>query len=393
MQSGPGPVLVGTSYEYRLADVDSCSVKQARKYSSFQNHDAYWECLDHHNIEGIDHNLHEIFPADRPRCLYFDLDGPTGYREAHREIITLLQYFVRWFFDGDRHDWAQQDPEPLVLVSHDPNKYSCHIVFPQVQFRDFEHQSEYIQVLLNALPLVTLDFEGGESVPILARVVDPAVYSKFQLFRGPYACKLKSGLLRPETKLEPEDCFRSDPLAVFAGRIEQDYALELPPVSQLLRNNEVLRHHHETKRWQIMASSVTPGAPSDGVSPQDQALLYDLGFQRKDGGTIDLAGLSDLEQFEQTLRYIHPDRASQWWSWFRISGVTCKMLQRYAHDPEARRRIWEAHFAWSRSYPGFDAAENVDMVENAYGKRISGLPLLMRLVHFDNPNRLVRTML
>jgi len=363
-------------------------VKQARKYSSFKSHDDYWELIDHHNTEGLCHNLHEIFPVNRPRCLYFDLDGPVNYRDSHREIISLLQIYVRWFFGGDRRGWDRQDPEPVVMVSGDHKKYSCHVVFPQVQFSDYPQQCEYLQVFLDALPLVTLDFEGGEKVPILARIVDPVPYTTFQLFRGPYACKLASGRLLPETRLEPEGYFRSDPLAAFAARVESDYALAFPPLAQLLNENEELRYHHETK-WERIGASFR--GSREGISPQDQVSLYNLAFQKPDGGAdIDLMGLTDVEQFELTLQSIHPERSCQWWSWFRICGVTFQMLENNSHDPAARRRIWDAHFKWSRGYPGFDAEENIDMVEKSRGKRTSGLPLLLRLAQFDNPNRLVR---
>lgn len=390
LASNPGPVLVGASYEYEASGSDAMrSVAQARKYAAFQNHWDYWDCISLHNDQGVRHNLHEVFPIEQPRCLYFDLDGAQSYRADHQNIISWLQIFVRWVLGGDRHNWGPGSPEPVVLTSGDPSKYSCHVVFPQIQFRGFQEQREYIAVILNALPALEVDLEGGESVPILARVVDRVPYSQFQLFRGPYACKLSRGELRADTCLEPEGHFRSDPLAYFASHTNPAYALPLPPISELLAENEEVRHYHTRHAERVAA--VMPGGETYSVSPQDLANLYDPQFQQGGGGIIDFAGLTDLEKYETALPWTHPGRASQWWSWFRISGVTRTLLEQYSGDAAARKRIWEAHFAWSRHYAHFDADENVHVVEKSSGRRVSGLGLLMRLVQFDNPSMELRT--
>merc|ERR1712216_693211 len=97
------------------------------------------------------------------------------------------------------------------------------------------------------------------------------------------------------------------------------------------------------------------------------------------------------EIFEQAHMWLHPQRANQWWSWFRLCGVTHSMLEKYGQNAEARERIWRAHHTWSSQYTNFCADEDVDMVMRCRGKRVSGLPLLMRLVRFDNPDMEVRT--
>mmetsp|Transcript_66544 Transcript_66544/g.187416 ORF Transcript_66544/g.187416 Transcript_66544/m.187416 type:complete len:498 (-) Transcript_66544:226-1719(-) len=386
LRANPGPVLVAMSYEAKRPN--SADAQQVRKYSSFDSHWAYWDCISRLNKEDRKQNLHEIFPEDSPRCLYFDIDGGLEYRGLHPQILSLLPAFVRWFFSGDVLGWAPGEPEPVVLTSSDPKKYSCHVVFPQIQFKDFAEQREYMNVLLNALPLLKLDMDSGESVPILDHVVDRVPYSRFQLFRGPYACKVSGGRFRPETCLEPEGHFRSDPLASFASRIDPDYKLQLAPLAQLLEGNPELRHAHQQQSDRVVAS--LDGSPRE-VSPSDLALLYRREFQHTDGGSINFAGLTPLEQYELALQAIHQDRASQWWSWFRISGVTSRMLNRYRDDHDTCRRIWTAHHTWSSSYIDFDANENVETVRKAEGRQVSGLSFLLHLVRFDHPNKQVCT--
>lgn len=390
LADGPGPVLVGTSYEYDAQGASGESaVRQAKKYASVQTHTELWDIICRHEWLDRPHNLHEVFLDSQPRNLYFDLDGEPGYRAIHPEIINWLRVFVRWFFSGDRLGWADSDPEPLVLMTENPAKYSCHVVFPQIHFANYAQQCEYMQIMLNALPALVAELEGGESVPILEKVVDRVPYTKFQLFRGPYACKLTSGVLRRETRLEPEGHFRDDPLAAFASRVNEDYALELPPTARLLEWNEELRFFNERQQSLVSAAN---GGTMGQVSPQDMANLYTPTFQTgRSGGILDFAGLSDLEQYEVAMQHLNPDRALQWWSWFRMSGVTYTMLDRYKDNADARKRIWKAHFAWSSKYPGFCEDENVNSVMKCQGSRVSGLQLLFQLVRFDNPGMEVRT--
>lgn len=381
IQAGPGPVLVGTPYEYRQAP--GAPTRQARKYSGFASHVDWWNCIEECNRHEKPQNLHEVLPAEGPRCLYFDLDGDPSYGPLHEQIVQGLSTFVRWFFSGDHLEWGSGQPQPVVMRSSDPTKYSCHVVFPQIQFANHAEQRSYLGILLNALPALEVQFDKGEPVHILQLLVDRVPYMPFQLFRGPYASKLSDGRFRRETRLEPETIFRGDPLACFAGHVDRHYALHLPPPARLLELNEEVRHFHEeqlnrVRKW------------PEGISDLDMNNLYVADFHQCGGGTIDLAGLADYEKYEVALQLLHPDRASQFWSWFRISGVTFSMLEKYSGNREATNRIWDAHFEWSRRYPYFDQTENVDQVMKCSGRKVSGLPLLMKLLEFDNPDAKVR---
>jgi len=382
LDSGPGSVLVATSYQYGSLAYGK-SEKQARKYASLPTHHDFWQHVSRHKAQDRPQNFHEVFDAGHPRCLYFDIDGTLEYRDIHENIIAWLREFVRWFFCGDRLSWPTGAPEPQVLTSRDPAKYSCHVIFPQIQFRDFAEQDSYIKVLLNALPALKVDMEGGASLSVLQELVDPMPYMRFQLLRGPYACKLKHGRLAKDTQLAPEGYFRSDPLAYFAGYVNHDYALTLPSVEELLAWNEEVRELHAFRRDQVVMATRDGSWP---VSPLDERNLYLPEFQRRiGGGVIDFAGMTDLELYEEALQWLHGDRASQWWSWFRITGVTSKMIMRYRYNRTACDRIWRAHMAWSSQYPHFDERENIDMVEAGVSKNVSGLRLLLQIIRHDNP--------
>jgi len=193
----------------------------------------------------------------------------------------------------------------------------------------------------------------------------------------------KHGKLAKDTQLAPEGYFRSDPLTYFAGYVNDDYALTLPSVEQLLAWNEEVRELHEFRREQLVMATRDN---SWTVSPLDERNLFLPEFQRRTGGgVIDFAGMTDLEQYEESLRWLHEDRASQWWSWFRVSGVTCKMIMRYRHNRAACDRIWRAHMAWSSQYQHFDEQENIDVVAAGTSKPVSGLRLLLQIIRHDNP--------
>jgi len=245
-----------------------------------------------------------------------------------------------------------------------------------------------MSILFSALSEVQFDLKGHGTVPILQLLVDRVPYNEFQLFRGPYACKLSEGRYRPDSKLEPEGFFYNDPLTGFASYVNQDYHLHRPSPSQLLEWNDTVRQcwqQHARHAERTLSDSGWVGSRTS-ICLQDLSNLYLPIFEQHTTGTMCLFTLSDLEKYELALRFLHPDRASQWWSWFRISGVTYKLLQRYASDDRCSKRIWDAHFAWSSKYPNFDREENISMVERNRGKeRVSGLSLLLRVMKHDNP--------
>lgn len=376
LESNPGPVLVAQSYEWEKDG----EVSQARRYSSFKSHKAYWESIDECRRRGLEQNFHEVLTEGQRRCLYFDLDGPPPYLTERDKIVDLLKQSLWWFFGGARRGWDErQAVQPVVLAGQSADKFSVHVVFPDVQFDDHAHQMQYLNAYLSILPDLTV---GGH--PLLHELVDSVPYTRFQLFRGPFACKLRDGSLRPDTSLEPNMQFNGDPLTCFAGYANPDYALELPSVEQLLSENEALNKLYKERRGRILR------ATGGQASSADQFNLYNDSFQTDRKGEADFCGLSPVETFEMALNMVHPLRASQWWSWFRISGVTTAMLELHSCDAAARKRILDAHVVWSRGYENFDYGENLGMIERSAGCRVSGLPLLVRIACFDNPMMQIR---
>lgn len=386
-----GEILVGASYEMIPKNYRG-KRRQVKKFSAFPTHCDYWDTVLRHLKLQEPQGLFEALQEDQARCLYFDLDGRPELRGMHEDIIELLRAFVRWTLGGDDLGWAQEDPIPVVLSSPDPNKYSSHVLFPQIQFANYEHMRRYVELILKALPLLTIE-EDGRQVPLLASVVDCAPYMRFQLLRGPFACKLKDGLLRPDTCLVPDDeeYFRNDPLSCFAGYVDEDFNLPMLTLEKLM---EIKPELQETQLQTCDAvarvnGSIAslPDAGEWGPSLHDQTLLFVEEFQMQGcNRSQDLSCMNPVEVYETTLEMLHPGRASQWWSWFRICGVTYSMLERYNDDSEARDRIWQAHHNWSRSFLRYSEEENVDAVLSSQGKRVSGLQLLVKLAKWDNPD-------
>jgi len=186
-----------------------------------------------------------------------------------------------------------------------------------------------MSILFSALSEVQFDLKGHGTVPILQLLVDRVPYNEFQLFRCPYACKLSEGRYRPYSKLEPEGFFYNDPLTGFASYVNQDYHLHRPSPSQLLEWNDTVRQcwqQHARHAERTLSDSGWVGSRTS-ICLQDLSNLYLPIFEQHTTGTMCLFTLSDLEKYELALRFLHPDRASHWWIWFRISGVTYKLCK------------------------------------------------------------------
>mmetsp|Transcript_94485 Transcript_94485/g.197392 ORF Transcript_94485/g.197392 Transcript_94485/m.197392 type:complete len:604 (-) Transcript_94485:218-2029(-) len=378
--SEPRPgVIVAKPVEYMRAG----KLEEARQYAAFRTYQDYRNFIDFHRYRGSFQGLHEVIPEVAPRCLYFDLDGGPHWRVAHDDLVKYLRAYLLDFFGAEQMGWPSEALFPVLLRSADPTKFSCHVLFPEVQFENFDHQQQYVSPILAGLGALVLDCGQEKPLPLLKFVVDRVPYMRFQHFRGPFACKPKAGKWRPETALEVEQgaYFRDDPLTCFAGYVNPEYALPLRPVDELIDNNKELKVQLE----QNSRSSEFFGMGSD----MDTA-LFDPDFFTSNAGELDLLGLPEIEQYEVCLKLIHRARASQWASWFRLSGVCFQMMQRHGNSPEMRHRILHAHMTWSQGYADFDEDENWHLIEKAAGKRVSGLSLLKKMLIHDNPYMTIR---
>eukprot|EP00439_Symbiodinium_sp_Y106_P059494 s537_g8.t1 len=147
-----------------------------------------------------------------------------------------------------------------------------------------------------------------------------------------------------------------DDLTCFASYVKPEYALELPSMDEIVERN-----------------------------PLD-ASIFSPDFQTQSGPKfLDLAGLTQLERYETCMERLQPERACDWWSWFRVSGVTSTMLDKYQDDDVARQRIWDTHCRWSSQYPNFCEQENLEIVMKAQERRTPGVKLLVEVLEHDYP--------
>ncbi|CAJ1367183.1 unnamed protein product [Effrenium voratum] len=350
--------------------------KSARKFAAFASHEELWACIEQCNRLQRPQMFNEVLEEKTPRCLYFDLDGPAEHKRNHDFIIEHLQWYVETIFCGDMMGWSR--PEPVVLQSNQENKYSSHVLFPQIQFKDFRHQNKYMKILLRGTGLCEVNLDNNEKLLLLKQLVDPSPYKSLQLFRGPFACKLHEEEVMLESSLQPEGYFDDNELTCFASYVHPDYALELPSPEQILESKQALRDLQEDKQWAWRQD-------------KDPALFLEDFRKEPWSGELDLAGLPKVDKYEILLKNLHYARSDDWDSWFRITGITCNMLRVYEYDVEAQERIWAAHCDWSSMSAKFDSHENWDRImEASRSDHLPGLWGLIEMVKHDNPGLQVR---
>lgn len=282
------------------------------------------------------HNLHEVLDCIQPRCLYFDCDAKgenvTWASDNHEEIINDLCCHIANTFKLGSEYFRRKFNEPVVLSNRDPTKYSVHIVFPQLQFKDARQQNEYLFLLERTLPANSH----------LRKVVDLQVYSKFQLFRTLYASKLDAGTsrLRPETALQPVSGypFRGDDLTCFAGHVAQRHKepLLLSPCELLQKDPHLLQLLKEEAHRRAIGKrggNGGPSAPGCDIALEISEFIVVKKEETSSSSAVDddllLAPRIDFSairrpstRFRVALHNIHPGRGNQFWSWFRLAGVT-----------------------------------------------------------------------
>jgi len=305
-------------------------------------------------------HLFEVLYEHIPRCLYFDLDGPPDKSGMETELIATLTKYVEQEFE-------LPNLTAVRVRSFDTEKFSCHVIFPEIQFADHEHQSQYVPRLLYHMA------EFSEPAKVLAEVVDPTPYSKFQLFRLPWSVKLslQKGLVK-ESLFVPMQPYKNDWKTVFAGYTNAAYRRPLPKPKPW--------EHKRLRRLGFRS----------GLSDIN-CLYLEKFLQHENAGTFEFPE-DRVEAFRSALSKLNPARASHWWSWFRLSGVTYRLMhpKEFDDDTVENERAGEylkVFLEWSKQYPTYDESENLDMIYRCQGvKRISGGYMLRNLAMFDNPN-------
>ncbi|CEL96692.1 unnamed protein product [Vitrella brassicaformis CCMP3155] len=356
-------VWVGSSYLRKLPNKKG-ELVTTQKYSYFPSHASFWDHVYSRHKMGYLTGLYEVAAEHHPRVLYFDLDGKKPMKKHGNRFLSSLQHLVSWFFSVD-----DDQLEPVVLASANPDKFSVHVMYPQIQFSNYERQCEVLPTLLNAIHLLdtkTMQIDHtasglpdtadgadtrGASQPELRDVVDRHPYMKFQLFRAPYACKLKGGEYKKETTLLPQtDFYMHDNLTGFITYVCPDFAAVTDPtMDQLTQHNSVLEEIRRMTIWRGPGLRFKGGHGGAGIPMADINSLYVPEFrQHLIRSTIDFRGLSYADQWSLGLRSINTMRASHFWSWFRLCGSCYTLMHRYESDPETRQRVLDAFLDWSK---------------------------------------------
>jgi len=235
----------------------------------------------------------------------------------------------------------------------------------------------------------------ADYVPILGEVVDTVPYSKFQLLRAPWAAKLNKDMrLMRETMFTPPAIpLYGDPNTIYAGYTKAEYRRKLPlavPFTLTVR-----RHR----------GGFT-------VSPTDFHSLYLRRFEQPHRNRAFTLDTEPVKRLREMLALLHPDRASHWYSWFRICGAMYSIYQDNTPISACRgdfstrtiptsrcssgvddevledyNEILETFLHWSGQYEFFNRKENLQMIfRRSRVPRAHGWRLLQRLALYDNPN-------
>lgn len=351
----------------------SAGMQLVKRYAFVESHD----CLRQLSQQQRPTNFFEVLHYESPRSLYFDLDGAPVHRAKQEEILDALTSYVEKEFE-------QTKLRPVVKQNKDAKKFSCHVIFPEIQFADHAHQTQYVPRLVNNMP----DF-----LSILGEVVDPIPYSKFQLLRAPWAAKLSTENMRlqSETMFEPtpmsSELYEEDPNIVFASYCGKEYRRTLPPPKPFIvnfNNRSLLR-------------GVGQGLPSCLFVPE---------FTQLEARGLHLfPQLDPVGQLREALALLHPKRASHYYSWLKITGIvahffhdtapvcTLQEWTRFSDEEFAKRNpeVLELFYEWSSQYPDFNEYENLKLLRQQHIKtierRINGWFLLRKMLLFDNPNK------
>jgi len=357
--------LVATSYWARDEN-RSGEPRAVKKFSFFESYKEYHSYIQLCRASGQVQGLDEMLLHDQERVLYFDLDcktDVTSLKAISSQIVEVLSCYVQWFFLLDK------PATPVVLWSEQAEKFSVHVLFPEIQFPTHAHQMLYLPTLVQGMRLV----EGKFS--FIRALVDPFPYNKTQFFRGPYAAKLRPTGYDASTALIPGNLFRGDPLTPFIGYCNPDYKLELPTLSEIVSQRASLHRQARMQR--------------DCVGSSDDMVLWDEEFvQNRDACLEDLRNMHEVDQFAALLPHLHPLRASHYWSWFRVAGVAARLMKMY---PALEEDVWQAFETWSQQFPRYCPLENRGVLDKAAEKE--GLPtvkLVEQLASFDNTQLEIR---
>uniref|UniRef100_A0A0G4HMM6 Uncharacterized protein n=1 Tax=Chromera velia CCMP2878 TaxID=1169474 RepID=A0A0G4HMM6_9ALVE len=427
--------------------------KAVSSYTFFEDFESFFLFLQNAYDQQRPLPFFEVFPEDKPRCLYFDLDSSdASFKGREMQHVKELTDMVRHFFCVDDAEIL----EPNVLIANRPDKYSCHVRFPQISFANQRHQNDVLRLFLDTLysggktniltdgdpELASASEKSGamrakaftdRGRPEVNAVIDRAPYTSFQLLRAPFACKLRDGQPAEDSTLVPYTWppWKNDERTFFASFVEPLYAspsatTDIEEICARREDVRTVRELHQRSRggtaalWGFVKRPGSgAGGGGDSLNLFSPQFVKGKGLERKgeregekasskrnkksSPGAMDdledvsgtservvLAGLSDVAIFRTLLNDLHPSRASDWYSWFRVCGICWTLLESGKASEEATADTWEAFFAWSKQYTDFDEAENIKMVEKNEGRPFAwaqGRRTLLQMAEHDNPGK------
>eukprot|EP00922_Rhytidocystis_sp_ex-Travisia-forbesii_P050757 GHVS01075395.1.p1 GENE.GHVS01075395.1~~GHVS01075395.1.p1 ORF type:complete len:476 (+),score=66.37 GHVS01075395.1:45-1472(+) len=340
-----GKIFIAKDY-FRKKNLNNSELKVVKKYSTVTSHRYLLSSLLQSHSLGHPFPLYEIIVEQQPRVLYFDIDGPISEKQSHRNIVNDISEIISAAFK------LSVPLRPTVLLSDTNQKYSSHILFPQLQFCNQSEQSLCIPLLFRLI---------STRCPKLAALVDTKPYSSFQAFRAPFAVKLKHPTTTTTTASKSnattiagrgvlliDKLFSDDPLTTFSTYLNPSYSAIPPSVRTadvILNNSAVIYLRTKNEFKQINTNRSQP------VESTGRYLdIYADEFVIKDekARTVFYSSEDWVLSYERLLPLLHPSRCSHFGSWFRLARITYSLLAFDAiQSPDLQRRVWSSWFGWS----------------------------------------------
>eukprot|EP00400_MALV-I_sp_L67-5_P001132 gene1132-668_t len=379
-------VIVAKSYLTDKIKKSTGEYQQVKKYSIFANYQDYYKKISKTDVNAF----HEVLPKQKPRCLYFDIDGKPVFKKLHDQIVGAMTHLVYWFFFRDRADVSHEDIQPVVMTTDSPNKYSCHMIFPQIQFKDQVEQNEYLATFFKCMSSISDDFS------FLPRLVDKQPYGVFQCFRGPRACKVDSmsedAKLIEDSTLIPKEYFKGDKLTGFIGYVNPKYRILLEPLTDIVEQSDFKKAHYTDY---IERTGSGDREFNEDVSRVSMLGLFVDEFVKDEPTQLLEVPVGDAaDEFGIYLQTMHPDRAHHYLTWKYVSSVAFSVIDDRKDQPdfeEYKEKVMSSFLNWASAYPYYDEGECVRMVEmwRRYHRRSMGF--VYDLVKFDNPGIEIRS--
>eukprot|EP00916_Digyalum_oweni_P024589 GHVL01040659.1.p1 GENE.GHVL01040659.1~~GHVL01040659.1.p1 ORF type:complete len:698 (-),score=97.88 GHVL01040659.1:257-2350(-) len=388
------------------------SPKWCMEFSTVDTHKVLYDWLSSERL-----NIHEILLQTSPRVLYFDLEGKTELFNCHTAIIEQLIDVVGYVLNI-----TNPLPKPEVLNASRSSRYSAHVLFPEIQFKDHTHQTAFISLILNSIYFInpknysrrclseynhyidTSNGQGEGRTGPLYHVIDKATYSTFQNFRAPLSFKHAhlenlnniinlNNILDLDTQLRREkgwNDFNNDNLS-FVGFTDPSIVREIPVSQEKVQE----RYYELTGGGSLISYSPKFRKNRNNSLKPDwfrNSLSLEEFKQYNKEGTLNFSEMDDSEIFKEILKNISPYRAEHFESWFKICFATSCLMKEYNYiNSDVVDTIKETFLDWSCSSKHYGAQyrkENTKFLSDALATdwSVPAQGMLLKILKFDNPD-------